>query len=131
MQHTSKSHGSPEILETPISHGEQNPAYLLDESVDLTKRKEAVERYQKLVSATGWKAKVFRLNFFRVLVMHVCLTSMLGAGILKALCPNVPFLDCYFTSVSALTVRRMSGPSNKPAVCDEIVVIFMYLLCDK
>jgi hypothetical protein len=86
--------------------------------LDWQKRKEAVERYTKLAEKTGWKARVFHLNFFRAIVLHISLTSMLAAGILKALCPEVPFLDCYFTGVSAVSV---SSPPPKSFLVDHIL----------
>jgi hypothetical protein len=104
MQNDDKSHTSFDIAERTPAHGDRNPPPTQDD-VDLQKRKEAVERYRKLEENTGWRAQMFHLNFFRVVVLHVTLTSLVGAGILKGLCPNVPFVDCYYTAVSAITVR--------------------------
>ncbi len=100
--------GSIEIVQTPLASPDRNP-FVSQEDLDTQQRKEAVERYRKFAEKTGWKAKLFQLNFFRVVVLHVCLTSLLGAGILKALCPQVFFLDCYFTAVSAITVSALPG----------------------
>ncbi len=106
MQDVDKSRTSRtslDVAETSYAHGDRNPPPTQDD-MDLQKRKEAVEKYKKLAQNTGWRAQIFHLNFFRVVVLHVTLTSLVGAGIIKGLCPNIPFIDCYYTAVSAITV---------------------------
>ncbi len=64
-------------------------------------RERVSKRAQELWKEPGG---LIRFNFYRTVLMHMCITPLIGGAIIMALCEKVKYLDGFFMAVSAITV---------------------------
>jgi hypothetical protein len=64
-------------------------------------------------------------NFFRTVVLHLLITALVGAAIVKAVSPPLNYLDCFFVSASATTSTGLATVSMADISLSGFVVLYV------
>jgi hypothetical protein len=113
------SHGSRALerdyLATQNSGPQNGEATVLPEILD------------KLEGEKPW-AKIFKWNFFRTVLSHICLSSLIGGAIIMALSEDIDYLDALFLAASAVTGTGFAVVSMLSVHQKGFVVIFILMI---
>jgi ABC-type Fe3+-siderophore transport system permease subunit len=97
--------GSAELLAT-ISHGKQ------------------LLRNQQHAPIARW---ILRWNFFRSVVTHLIATSLVAAGVIKAVNTDLDFIDCFFLTASAISGTGLATVSMSSITLPSFVIIYILM----
>jgi hypothetical protein len=88
---------------------------------------EIPEDESHLKEATPW-AMIFKWNFFRTVLTHICVMSLIGGAIIMALSPDVDYLDALFLATTSLTGTGITVVSMLDVHRNAFIVIFVLML---
>jgi hypothetical protein len=74
-----------------------------------------------------WK-DMFKWNFFRTVLSHLCLSSLIGGAIIMALSEDLEYLDALFLAASALTGTGFAVVSMVNVNTKAFIMIFILML---
>jgi hypothetical protein len=95
----------------------------MDLAEKLTKKKAVHTKSRNPVMAV-----IVRWNFFRSVLTHLIVTSLVAAGIMKAVNDNLSYLDCLFLTVSAVTGTGLATVAMRDLTLGGGITLFVLML---
>ena len=84
------------------------------------------ENESQLEEVSPW-AMIFKWNFFRTVLTHICLMALIGGAIIMALSPGVDYLDALFLATTSLTGTGITVVSMLDVDQNAFIVIFVLM----